>query len=85
MGPMQLAKACAAIKRVTVSDAIVLQAFVRERIVSFSGESAFARRLNLAPSVVRNAAIAALTELALRGSELNSAADCGLIFRHDCL
>ncbi|CAL5229296.1 g12594 [Coccomyxa viridis] len=62
-----------------------LEAFVRERIVSFSGESAFARRLNLAPSVVRNAAIAALTELALRGSELNSAADCGLIFRHDCL
>ena len=63
----------------------LLQAFVRERIVSFAGESAFSRRLNLAPSVVRNAAIAALTELALRGSELNSAADCGLIFRHDCL
>ncbi|CAK0787075.1 hypothetical protein CVIRNUC_010291 [Coccomyxa viridis] len=62
-----------------------LEAFVRERIVSFAGESAFSRRLNLAPSVVRNAAIAALTELALRGSELNSAADCGLIFRHDCL
>ena len=61
------------------------QAFVRERIVSFAGESAFSRRLNLAPSVVRNAAIAALTELALRGSELNSTADCGLIFRHDCL
>lgn len=62
-----------------------LQRYVRERITAFAGEKAFAQRLHLSPSVVQNAAVETLTELSVEGNWSPAAAQCGLVFRHDCM
>ncbi len=63
----------------------LLQRYVRERITAFSGEKAFAQRLHLSPSVVQNAAVETLAELSVEGNWSPAAAQCGLVFRHDCM
>lgn len=63
----------------------MLQRYVRERITSFTGEKAFAQRLHLSPSVVQKAAVETLTELSVEGNWSPAAAQCGLVFRHDCM
>ncbi len=63
----------------------MLQRYVRERITSFAGEKAFAQRLHLSPSVVQKAAVETLTELSVEGNWSPAAAQCGLVFRHDCM
>ncbi|BDA50510.1 hypothetical protein COCOBI_16-1860 [Coccomyxa sp. Obi] len=62
-----------------------LERYVRERITAFSGEKAFAQRLHLSPSVVQKAAVETLTELSVEGNWSPAAAQCGLVFRHDCM
>ena len=60
------------------------QAYVRERILSFVVEPAFARRLYMAPDDVREAATEAMVELA-RPLDGGSSASYKLVFRHTCL
>ncbi|MCJ1422318.1 hypothetical protein MMC29_000198 [Sticta canariensis] len=69
-------------------DCSLSQAFVRDRILAFVGEPAFAKRLYMTPDVMKQAATEAFAELSRPAGGaygLESASQYRLVFRHDCL
>ena len=61
------------------------QAYVRDRILAFAVEPAFAKRMYMAPDDVREAATEAMAELARPLDSSSSACSYKLVFRHTCL
>ena len=58
---------------------------MRDRILAFAVEPAFAKRMYMAPDDVREAATEAMAELARPLDSSLSACSYKLVFRHTCL
>lgn len=58
---------------------------MRDRILAFAVEPAFAKRMYMAPDDVREAATEAMAELARPLDSSSSACSYKLVFRHTCL